>query len=69
MLIRSLIYGLLGWCLEIVWTALPLRLPRDGPLKVYRFVVLRPCCGLVGPLLGPVPAPLLSRPRRLPLPS
>ena len=35
MLIRSLIYGLLGWCLEIVWTALPKGRPADCVLVSY----------------------------------
>jgi uncharacterized membrane protein len=62
MLIRSLIYGLLGWCLEIVWTALPLRRPVDWQLKGYTFIWMLPIYGLIGPLYEPIHARLRAAP-------
>ena len=54
MLIRSLIYGLLGWCFEIVWTALPTARPVDWRLKGWTYLWMLPIYGLIGPLYEPV---------------
>src|SRR5213079_3078393 len=54
MLVRSLIYGLLGWALEIIWTALPTRRPVDWQFKGYTFLWMFPIYALVGPLYEPV---------------
>ena len=62
MLIRSLIYGLLGWCIEIVWTALPKRCPVDWTLTGQTYLWMLPIYGLIGPLYEPVHSHLRGRP-------
>ncbi|HMA35992.1 MAG TPA: hypothetical protein VKY74_16130 [Chloroflexia bacterium] len=54
MLIRFVIYGLLGWCMEIVWTALPKRRPIDWRLSGNSYLWMFPLYGLVAPLYEPV---------------
>ena len=62
MLIRSLIYGLLGWCVEIVWTALPKGRPVDWALPGHTYLWMLPIYGLLGPLYEPLHARLRGRP-------
>ena len=66
MLVRSLIYGLLGWCIEIVWTALPKRRPVDWKLEGHTTLWMLPIYALIGPLFEPVHGALrgTSRPLR-----
>src|SRR3954447_159127 len=54
MLIRSLIYGLLGWGMEIVWTGLPTRRPIDWTLRGHSYLWMLPIYALIGPLYEPV---------------
>ncbi len=54
MLIRSLIYGLLGWAIEIVWTALPKRRPVDWTLPGHTYLWMLPIYALIGPFYEPV---------------
>ena len=54
MLIRSLIYGLLGWVIEIIWTALPKRRPVDWTLTGHTYLWMLPIYALIGPLYEPV---------------
>lgn len=54
MWIRFVIYGLLGWCGEIVFTALPKRRPIDWRLKGHTFIWMLPIYGLIAPLYEPV---------------
>src|SRR5215210_520142 len=62
MLIRSLIYGLLGWCIEIVWTALPKGGPVDWRLKGHTTLWMLPIYGLIGPFYEPIHARLRRAP-------
>lgn len=55
---RFLIYGLLGWCMEILWTALPRRWPVDWRLPGHTYLWMLPIYGLVAPLYEPVHAAL-----------
>ena len=52
--IRFVIYGLLGWCMEIVWTALPRRRPVDWHLRGSTFLWMFPIYGLIAPLYEPL---------------
>ena len=54
MLIRFFIYGLLGWAMEIAWTALPKRQPIDWRLPGHTYVWMFPIYGLVAPLYEPL---------------
>src|SRR3954454_14072321 len=54
MLIRFVIYGLLGWCLEIVFTAIPHKRPVDWRLPGHSYLWMFPIYGLVAPLYEPV---------------
>jgi uncharacterized membrane protein len=54
MLIRSLIYGLLGWVIEIIWTALPKRRPVDWRLTGHTYLWMLPIYALIGPLYEPI---------------
>lgn len=54
MLIRFVVYGLLGWCMEIVWTGLPKRRPVDWRLRGHTTWWMFPIYGLVAPLYEPV---------------
>ena len=51
---RFLIYGLLGWCSEIVWTALPKGWPVDWRLSGHTTLWMFPIYGLIAPLYEPV---------------
>lgn len=54
MFIRSIIYGLLGWCMEVVWTAIPTHRPIDWSLRGHSYIWMLPIYGLIGPLYEPV---------------
>jgi uncharacterized membrane protein len=62
MIIRSLIYGLLGWCIEIAWTALPKRRPVDWSLYGHTSLWMLPIYALIGPLYEPVHSRLRKAP-------
>ena len=51
---RFVIYGLLGWCLEIVWTGLPKRCPIDWRLRAHTSWWMFPIYGLIAPLYEPL---------------
>lgn len=67
MLIRFILYGLGGWCGEIIFTALTESLPnRDWRLKGTSYLWMFPIYGLLAPLYEPVhdlirDLPLLGR--------
>ncbi len=57
MLVRFVIYGLFGWCVEIVWTAL--RSTLDGSQRGWRlagttYLWMFPIYGLLAPLFEPL---------------
>lgn len=54
MWLRFLIYGLLGWAGEIVWTALPKRWPVDWRLSGHTTLWMFPIYGLIAPLYEPL---------------
>jgi uncharacterized membrane protein len=57
MLIRFLIYGLLGWCAEIVWSAVTERIQRkqqDWRLRGHTSLWMLPIYGLIAPLYEPL---------------
>src|SRR5215212_4863374 len=54
MKIRFIIYGLLGWCMEIVWTGLPKRKPIDWRFPAHTTWWMFPIYGLIAPLYEPV---------------
>lgn len=54
MWIRFVLYGLLGWCGEIVFTALPRSWPIDWQLKGHTSLWMFPIYGLIAPLYEPV---------------
>jgi uncharacterized membrane protein len=54
MWIRFVIYGLLGWCGEIIFTALPKCRPIDWQLRGHTFLWMFPIYGLIAPLYEPV---------------
>jgi uncharacterized membrane protein len=57
MLIRFLIYGLLGWCFEIVWTAITDRVrgaAGDWRLTGHTYLWMLPIYGLLAPLGEPL---------------
>ncbi len=57
MLIRFFIYGLLGWCFEIVWTAVTEKAwgaARDWRLTGHTYLWMFPIYGLLAPLGEPV---------------
>lgn len=57
MLIRFVLYGLLGWCVEILWTAVTDRLTgrqRDWRLLGRTSLWMFPIYGLAAPLFEPV---------------
>jgi len=66
-LTRALIYGLLGWCAEVVFTALTESLPRrDRRLMGYTYLWMFPIYGSIALLYEPLHdslrgAPLLAR--------
>jgi uncharacterized membrane protein len=63
---RFLLYGVLGWCLEIVWTGLPKRWPVDWRLAGHTSWWMFPIYGLLAPLYEPVHAYLRSTKRPWP---
>ena len=55
MLTRFVIYGLGGWCAEVVFTALTQSLPkRDWRLLGYSYLWMFPIYGLMAPLYEPL---------------
>src|SRR5215210_4344357 len=57
MLVRFLIYGALGWCVEIVWTALGTTLDperRNWRLVGVTYLWMFPVYGLLAPLYEPL---------------
>ncbi|MBZ5562942.1 MAG: putative ABC transporter permease [Acidobacteriia bacterium] len=57
MLIRFCIYGLLGWCFEVAWSAItekPRRKQRDWRLVGHTYLWMFPIYGLLAPLGEPV---------------
>lgn len=55
MLVRFVFYGLLGWCAEVVFTALTESLPRrDWRLTGTTYLWMFPIYGLIAPLYEPV---------------
>ncbi len=57
MLLRFVIYGLLGWCFEIVWTALTEKIrgtQRDWRLVGHTYLWMFPIYGLLAPIGEPV---------------
>lgn len=52
--IRFVLYGLLGWCIEIVWTALPKGRPLDWRLAGHTYLWMFPIYGLIAPLYEPL---------------
>jgi uncharacterized membrane protein len=56
MLIRFFLYGLLGWCVEVVWTAVSGRLrggEQDWRLRGQTSLWMFPIYGLLAPLYEP----------------
>jgi hypothetical protein len=51
---RFLIYGVLGWCLEVLWTGLPKRWPIDWRLPAHTSWWMFPIYGLIAPLYEPI---------------
>ncbi len=65
MLIRFVIYGLLGWCVEIVWTALAGTLngtQRGWRLAGVTYLWMFPIYGLLAPLYEPAHDALRGHP-------
>lgn len=57
MFLRFWIYGLLGWCFEIVWTAVTEKVTRrqlDWKLTGHTYLWMLPIYGLLAPLGEPV---------------
>jgi uncharacterized membrane protein len=57
MLIRFFIYGLLGWCWEVVWTAITEKAwgkQRDWRLMGHSYLWMFPIYGLLGPVGEPI---------------
>lgn len=57
MVLRFLIYGALGWCAEVVWSALTERISgkqRDWRLVGHTYLWMFPIYGLLAPLYEPV---------------
>ena len=54
MYLRFVIYGLLGWCLEIVWTGLPKRRPIDWRLPAHTSWWMFPIYGFIAPFYEPL---------------
>ena len=57
MLLRFCIYGLLGWCFEIVWTAVSEKVTRrqtDWKLTGHTYLWMFPIYGLLAPIGEPV---------------
>jgi hypothetical protein len=51
---RFLLYGVLGWCLEILWTGLPKHRPIDWRLAGHTSWWMFPIYGLLAPFYEPV---------------
>jgi len=62
MWLRFVLYGLLGWCGEIVFTALPRRWPPDWRLAGHTTLWMFPIYGLIAPLYEPVHTALRAWP-------
>ena len=57
MLIRFVIYGIMGWCIEIVWTAVSSTIDRSQPgwrLAGTTYLWMFPIYGLLAPLYEPL---------------
>ena len=57
MLFRFVIYGILGWCIEIVWTAVSSTIDRSQPgwrLAGTTYLWMFPIYGLLAPLYEPL---------------
>jgi len=57
MIFRFIIYGMLGWCGEIIWTATKGKLSgqqRDWKLRGTTYLWMFPIYGLIAPLYEPV---------------
>ncbi len=57
MLIRFVIYGAIGWCAEVLWTALTEKLfqrQKDWRLTGHTYLWMFPIYGLVAPLYEPL---------------
>lgn len=52
--LRFCIYGLLGWCMEILWTGIPRQRPIDWRLPAHTSWWMFPIYGLIAPLYEPV---------------
>jgi len=65
MAIRFVIYGLLGWCMEIVWTAVTMTLKGEQQgwrLEGKSYLWMFPIYGLAAPLFEPLHDLLRPRP-------
>lgn len=57
MLVRIILYGLLGWCAEVFWTAIAEKWEgkqRDWRLMGHSYLWSFPIYGLIGPLFEPL---------------
>ena len=57
MILRFVIYGILGWCGEIIWTAAREKLggqQRDWKLRGTTYLWMYPLYGLIAPLYEPL---------------
>src|SRR5512140_2190405 len=55
MLIRFIVYGLVGWCSEVVWTAVRgFVATRDWRLQGHSYLWMFPIYGLIAPLFEPL---------------
>lgn len=64
MLIRFCIYGLLGWCWEVVWTAVTEKVSgkqRDWRLMGHSYIWMFPIYGLLAPVGEPIHNALRSQ--------
>lgn len=65
MLIRFCIYGMLGWCFEIVWSAVTEKAwgnQRDWRLEGHSYLWMFPIYGLLAPLGEPIHNALRQHP-------
>src|SRR5437879_7879638 len=65
MLIRFILYGLLGWCVELFWTAIIEKWEgkqKDWGLRGHSYLWMFPIYGLISPLFEPLHNALRSFP-------